>query len=630
MFLSESRAYFNRQFQALFSICEWLTLLIAVLIFGVLLGVFSDGGVSVSWSNAGGTWKNDRHLLVSSVHSKIDFFAGEQINFSSTSPVLGGPVLWNGNVFYLLRNGSIVAADGNSGEISWSKNFCVDYYRFSKISCRTLISANLYVSVATPSVWGSNLVILIKKPADILVVEQNTGKLLSRKGVSEDPLVQLSQSGTVWDDSLYFGTDLSDSELPENANVCSFVGKLYRWDLVHQIPMWITHMDDPMKVRNVDKYSGNRSENFSGMALSGSSPALHVDSGLVSVAVGPLTCSPAWYRECLTPKRCEDDDDGTFDVRKYRTEYRRCHSFGDADRAVFNSVAVFSMKDGSLYWKEKLIGHRAWSAACSESLQSGRNEKNVDFTNCPTERESSCVDYEFVNDPSLKLSAKYGNMVLAMQKNGAVFAFELERYVPNLPNSLKPIIFRSKKMLWATWTFNGLIGSGFSVNKNSLIFSASNYFGKKWFYPKSTAHGFCGGWGSLDLGTGFPNWYAFHPNCTDETQIVGDPTEISRWSLGIPTTTNDVTFVASGRRDRSIGLRKYDYSAKLPQFSNGTNGTLYAIDSKTGEIIKSLEVASAFDGQSVSIQGRCFYVGSGQVRLKPRQNNLLLGWCAKR
>lgn len=588
---------------------------IMLLIICLVLTIPLDAGLSDSWSAQGSNRFNDRHVPVSLLHKKTLHLTNNNHDDNNNNnhrhgsiithwnqSISSTPAIWNGKVFATSTSGSVAAFHLMTGELIWSKNICKDVFGINPIDCPGYLQEEgKYYSVATPTIWGKdNIVVSIRKPATILVLESETGRVVSRATLDENPLTELTQSGTIYGDSIYIGTSISDSDaLIDKHGDCTFVGKFFRWNLKEMRSEWSVKFDDSQL-------------EFTGMRISGSSPPISVHSGLVVVSVGPAICTPTWYQNCI---QSLNPDNGPFDSELYRSRNSQCHYQGTAGEALFNSIVSLDIETGAKVEWQKIIGYDAWSYACA-----GKNEHNWNchmgnltqgedeaeercdirsnlYLNCHTEEDSWNLGLDlndFVDDPVLTHPADGVEVIYFAQTSGIIYSYSLEAKdgTESLPSDSA-----MRRFLWATAVVKGSGNNhhtspvGLAVDKGNVYVSIKNEAHNVWVTDDPLQNTtICGGWAALNRDSGIPVWYTSpsQPYCMH--------------SYAAPSVTNDLLLVTSSF---DVGPTK--------------KGSVLGIETKKGRIVDQLENQDPFTRQGVSIHGRCMYTGSDGWEL--------LGWC---
>ncbi len=626
------------------NLCWIFAIILAVVLMAILGGVF-DAGLLVSWTSHGSKRLNDRSVPVSSLHSKnFDLSDPSFVTEWPTNSTTTTAAVWDGVVFFCSWDGRITGIHEHTGETLWIKKICEDYYDVDADDCPGLVLSQEYICVATPTAWGPNMVVSVRKPPGFVVINQKTGELVKKATLTTNEHAIVTQSGTVWDDSYIVGTSISEEEAWEDADDgCTFIGELFRWNLDANALVWKTSMEDPYGT-HPDEPSG-----FSGMPIRGSSPALSVKKGLIAVTVGNLVCRPSWYAECVAASPCndEDDDEEEFDPEAYRTRYDECHNHGTAKFALFNSVVLIKFSDGSLYWHEKLLGHRAWSAACFslglphpcvETL--GDDDAACDFyhnplLNCPSEEESCENSFEFAGDPTLQVHSGGQESLYVQQHSGEIYAFDLrndDSEEEHEPAVSLPSGYDFSRLRWARSPFPGAefsgTGGGIAVDKRGVFFSIYNRNERPWIYGPDNVTTYCGGWGALETSNGLPIWYKPNPMCNFTfVGCDGDPElPASRTGgRGPPAITNDLVLVTSeDTTRRPDGEFQSDWNPS----DNYCGGHVFALHKKNGNVVTSYETKEPFTAQGFSLHGRCAYVGNGPDPSKLKAvGKKMFGWC---
>ena len=622
----------------------FVVLIVVILAFALLGGMLGTNNLPTSWSSQGSEFRNDRHIPISSVWTGNLDLTTPAFVFSWLNSTSSTIAYWKGVGFATSWDGAVVAFDEFSGATIWAINICEDVYGMSDITCAPLIALKKYISVATPTVWRGNIILSVRKPADIIVLSQDKGLLVKRRNLDSNVYAEITQSGTQWNDNLYVGTGISNFDAQQDQNTCSFIGQFFRLDLTTE------HMDTLWTFNTADIYNNlTAATGFTGMPIMGSSPPISIRSNLVAFTVGNLICRTIALGDCVTFNDFGCDPE-LFDYQTYETMYDSCYNNAalKTNTAAFNSIVVLNTEDGTLAWTDKLIGERAWELAClkyNSTTPCGENYDGVcDFynnptLNCPSEIQSCGEDDTFASDPVYQLHSSGAQTLYVAQNNGIVYAYD---FLPKQPSHKFEELerlgrSRSVQLYWARSVRAGGKIGGLAVGADSVYFSIYNVGTNPipWIYGNNGS-GYdytpCGGWGNIgSVGSnnwGLPRWYKPNPRCnmtylTDTCYSSGaqlDP----QFSGGRspPTLTNNVLLVTSQDTSRSF---------ETPPWSSNITycgGYVFALDTWTGAVSSQYMTGEPFGQQGFSGHGRCVYAGNGpNPYYLPAVGHNVYGWC---
>lgn len=631
---SESNDSSKMFFYFWFSRIGWMFVLFFCVIGILITASLVDSGLSASWSSQGARRLNDRHVPISSVstHSlRLDTptFTRDLIDGASLTST---PAIWNGKVFFTTADGKIVALNSKTLKFIWEVDICVGLYSQSPLVCSAALELQMYISVATPTVWGDNLVISVKQPADILVISQSTGQLIRKVTLDENIHAEITQSGTVWSDSLYVGTSISRYQRVEDMAMmdCSFTGRFFRVNLKNMDILWSKSLVNPNEL----EIEGSQYHEFFGIPVKGSSPAISSKEGLVYITTGDYTCAPDEYTQCLI-------------YTSYEMVESLCHEDLRWKYALFNSVVAFDMNTGHMVWYEKLVGHRTWDMSCgpsSEDLTPKTSKcmfgemdchfKDNKYVNCPYMEDSYYSDFEFTGDPVLQIHSEGKENLYVLQQSGVVYSLRAERKF-KLSHEDEVVKGPNRRFYWATHVFQGSGMGGLAVDKSRVYFTLHNGEGSNWFTNDSYYPTNCGGWGALVADTGFPAWYKPHPLCDKNYDYFWRVSAAG--SIAAPTVSNDALLISSTDRPNSI---YGEFSPCFSMIGSGTSmdnlgGHVYLASTKSGEIMSSYQTGSTLFTQGFSLHDRCIYIGDGHSAAEAeiggkKTGNKFYSWCVPR
>lgn len=607
------------------NIC-WILIFLLLIFILLLVGFIVDANVNPTndWSSHGSRRYNDRHVPVSSIHKQnFDFSKPTSIIITANSTT-SNPSIWDGVVVFTTWDGKIIAVKEKSGDLLWSVDICIDIYGLSVPVCdEEVLEYGRYLSRSTPTIWDHNVVISINGPADILVLNMYKGTLVSIISLTSNPFALVSQSGSIWDGQLYVGTSSNTSRacferFPHGFgdSGCTFVGTFYRVDLKHESVVWATPMVNPDGVLSGD-YNG-----FAGIPITGSSPPLSIAEGLVAFNTGNLTCWPTSFQNCV-------------DAATYETVHESCYENSMFQFALFNSVVVLRMDDGSLFWHEKFYGYRTWDVSCNNVPTNPCNGPckfhNDRYANCPTKALSKLDSFEYGGDPVLSTGDGGHEMLYVAQNSGLLVALRLDR---------RSVTTTNGRVEWATQVLSGSGIGGIAGDCDRIYFSVYNKDNTRWFInhlgPQAGIYGntTCGGWGALHKSNGLPSWYIEHPKC-GQSACSNDVVQTGGYSA--PTVTNDLVLVTSG--DVSVDdSGEPIYGVSIPytsaaDYEHGNAGSVYSLCTKNGLVTSMFNTGAPFYQQGISLKQRCAYGGNGYARNteggKFYEGTMFYIWCVE-
>lgn len=621
-----------------FSRIGWLFVLFFCVVGILITTSLVDSGLSTSWSSQGGRRLNDRHVPISSIstHSLRLEDPTFMRDLVSGASVTSTPTIWDGKVFFTTADGKIVALNSKTFEFIWEVDICIGLYSQSASLCSAALDLQMYISVATPTVWGDKLVISVKQPADVLLISQSTGQLIRKVTLDENNYAEITQSGTVWSDSLYIGTSISDHNRAQDMSWfsdCSFTGRFFRINLNNMNILWSKSLVNPNEIVT----EGNQHNQFYGIPVKGSSPAVSSKEGLVYITTGSFSCAPEDYIQCLI--YTEYDDIETM-----------CHEDPRWKYALFNSIVAFDMNTGHMVWYEKLVGYRTWDMACglsSEDLTPKTSQclfgeidcpfKENKYVNCPYMEDSYFSNFDFTSDPVLQIHSEGKETLYVLQENGIVYSLRAEREF-TLSHEHETLRGYNRRFHWATHVFPGTTAGsmgGLAVDKSRVYFTLHNRERNGWYTNDSYHLSYCGGWGALVANTGYPAWYRVHPLCGKNYDYFWRVADAG--SIAAPAVSNDALLITS--TDRPVAM--YDnlsdcfWSIGSGTSSEDFGGHVYLVSTKTGETISSYQTGSTLFTQGFSLHDRCVFVGNGYSASEKEndgqsEGNRMYSWCVPR
>ncbi|ADU46880.1 PQQ-binding-like beta-propeller repeat protein [Intrasporangium calvum] len=332
------------------------------------------------WNSAGGDRSNTRNAAsetkispstVGDLTPKWVLTAGGDV--SATPAVDGTRVYvpdWAGNLY---------AVDRMTGEVAWQ----------ASIPDITGVPGNK--ARATPAFTDTTLVVGDQGPfgggGRVIALDKATGAARWVTQVDSNPGAIITQSATIFDGVVYVGVASQEeaySALVPGYDCCTFRGSLVALDLATGSILWKTYMTP---------------EDFPGVAVWGSSPAVDPKRGTVYIATGNNYDVPQDVLDCVAAA-------GTDPVAQ-----RACLPPED----LFDSIVALDMRTGAVKWATHAISYDAWTVSCIFGNPS----------NCPS---PAGPDYDFGQAPALfKVAsgpAKGRELLGAGQKSGQYWALD--------------------------------------------------------------------------------------------------------------------------------------------------------------------------------------------------------------
>jgi len=469
--------------------------------------------------------------------------------------VSASPTIEGNTLYWVSWNGDILSQCRDTGIINWRKNIYMDFGYILPNNDTSDIFV-ITTTRASPLVYENNLIIFIRLPADILVLDKNNGKKKWSLNLHPHPWAMLTSTGTLEHDKknskwyLYQGVSSAEeaADVAVTYTCCSFVGTFHKIDLSSRSIVWTWSAIQPATIAGLNQ--------FSGAAIWGSSPLLY--NGNVYFATGNNYQIPDEYAACL--RNASDDMESQ----------RFCNE--PYPQNFFDSVVGLKTTDGSLVWGKRMAAFDVFTIGCA-----------IRYETCP---DLFGPDFDFGMDPALGDLGNGSAALFIGQKSGQVFAINPDNGNIFWHNQIGP--------------GGGYGGSswGFASNQDTLYFSLINSDQKVWTLispaPGAEQNKTRGGWVALSKSTGHILWQQTIPIPTYENY---DPSTL--WAVGPPALSGEVLFVTSFDSTYSNATRQ-----------NG--GTVYTINANTGAIISSYETGSNIYG-GFSLSGSCAYVGTGYV-----------------
>ncbi|GMN42352.1 hypothetical protein TIFTF001_011560 [Ficus carica] len=343
------------------------------------------------WLNHGGDLYNRRYAnketkispaTASKLRLKWEFFAGKDITAT--------PAIFNGTLYFPSWNGHLFAVKASDGSLIWQKN--LQNLTGLTPSYGLIEGVNWTVSRATPTIAGDDLLIVgIYGPAVVIAVKRSTGELVWSTQLSSNIAGVITMSGTYYQGSFYVGT----ASLEEGLSIekcCVFRGSFFKLNATSGTVLWQTYMLPD---------NGNKTGEYAGAAVWGSSPSIDKHRNHVYIATGNLYSAPLRIRQCQ-----EAQDNLTSPTDPDKCIEPENHS---------NSILALDLDSGKIQWYRQLGGYDVWFLACS----------NLSTPNCPP---GPNPDADFSEAPMMLSVCGNGtkrDIVVAVQKSG--FAWALDR-----------------------------------------------------------------------------------------------------------------------------------------------------------------------------------------------------------
>ncbi|XP_062152132.1 uncharacterized protein LOC133860568, partial [Alnus glutinosa] len=392
---------------------------------------------------------------VSKLQLKWKFYAGKDITAT--------PAIFNGTLYFPSWNGYIYAVETSDGSLVWKKNL----QELTGLNATGIVpNVNWTVSRSTPTVAGDLLIIGIYGPAVVIAVKRSTGELVWSTQLDGHVSGVITMSGTYYKGGFYVGTS-SLEELLSIEQCCTFRGSFSKLDVQSGKILWQTFMLPD---------NHNKTGEYAGAAVWGSSPSIDVARNHVYIATGNLYSVPLDISQCQAkennqtvpthPDECVEPDN---------------HS---------ESILAIDLESGKIKWFHQLGGYDVWFFACN----------NLSTPNCPP---GPNPDADFGEAPlmlSIKRNKTKIDIVAAVQKSG--FAWALDRNNGNL--------------IWSTEAGpGGLVGGGTwgaATDNRRVYTNIVNSDSKNFTLKPSEKITTVGGWVAMDAHGGKILWSTANPS----------------------------------------------------------------------------------------------------------------------
>ncbi|KDP45487.1 hypothetical protein JCGZ_09736 [Jatropha curcas] len=471
-----------------------------------------------NWLNHGGDLQNRRYAnKETKINPKTASKLGLKWKFLAGGDISATPAIFNGTLYFPSWNGYIYAVKAFDGSLIWKKNL----QNLSGViapSFLSLLNVNSTASRSTPTVVADADLLIFGTygPAVVVAVKRSTGDFVWATQVETHLASVITMSGTYYKGSYYIGA----SSIEEGASIaqcCTFRGSFIKLDPKTGKILWKTYMLP-------DNF--NKTGNYSGAAVWGSSPSIDKHRNLVFIATGNLYSVPQHVRECQ-----EKENNATKPTHLDQCLGPDIHS---------ESILALDLDSGKIKWSHQLGGYDVWFVACSI----------INFTSpdCPIPGPNPDADFgEAPMMLNIKVNGSRKDVVVAVQKSG--FAWALDRDDGNL--------------IWSTEAGPGGIGGGgtwgAATDKKRIYTNIVNSDGKNFTLKPSNKTTNSGGWVAMNAHNGKVLW------------SVPDPS--NAWAFGPVTIANGVLFAGSTFREGPI----YAIDAKTGKilWRNHTGATIF-------------------------------------------------------
>lgn len=286
----------------------------------------------------------------------------------SATPTVGGGV-----VYFPDFGGQLWAVSAHSGQPVWSHSVA-DY---------TGVAGD--VSRVSPAIKGSEIVFAdgsqttsTTAGAFALAADARTGSLLWRTKIDDHPSANITSSPVVYDNVVYLGVSSKEEGLATQPGYpcCTFRGSVVALDATTGHLLWKTYTVPD---------NGGRTDQYSGGAVWGSTPAVNPAAGLLYVGVGNNYTVPSGV--CRMPGQTD------------------CTPTASDD--YVDSILGLDIKTGAVRWAARTLSADLFTAACG--FPPGPN--------CGP-------DFDFGTGPNLFTLSSGRQLVGAGQKSGIYWAFD--------------------------------------------------------------------------------------------------------------------------------------------------------------------------------------------------------------
>ncbi|KAK9272475.1 hypothetical protein L1049_002848 [Liquidambar formosana] len=449
----------------------------------------------------------------SNLRLKWKFYAGKDITAT--------PAIFNGTIYFPSWNGYIYAVKALDGSLVWKQNL----QKLTGLNATGFVfNVNTTVSRSTPTIADDLLIIGIYGPAVVIAVERSTGKLVWSTRLDHHTTGVVTMSGTFHKGAFYIGT----SSLEETLSIeqcCTFRGSFSKLDARTGAILWQTF---------VLPNNNNKTGEYAGAAIWGSSPPIDVPRNLVYIATGNLYSAPLRIRQCQAK-----ENNQTFPSHPDQCIEPDNHS---------ESILALDLDSGKIKWYNQLGGYDIWFLACN----------NLATPNCPP---GPNPDADFGEAPmmlTVDINGTRRDMVAAVQKSG--FAWALDR--------------DNGSLMWSTVAGpGGIVGGGIwgaATDEKRVYTNMANSVGKNFTLQPSNKTTTSGAWVAMDARTGKILWSTADPS----NSTAGGPVTVANGVLLAGSTNRQGPIYAMNAKTGKI-LWSYDTGATVYGGASVSNGCVY-------------------------------------------------------
>lgn len=316
------------------------------------------------------------------------------------------PLVVDGVAYYPTWNGLLLALDYTVCKVLWQINVTRLINQYDAKYYDTLSP----ISRTTPALYKYILFIGTQANALLLAMDKKTGKLIDTIQVSDHPLAMVTQSPTVWHETIFGGSSSTEEYGPDTIpgyECCSFIATMngftfrqHRFQLLWSQPMIPNGL------------------NFSGAAIWGSQPAIDPRRSQVFIATGNVYNVPESYEICSNSTNrtnTASNPANATDPCAPKEEYQE-------------AILAFDTATGHINWSHQLSPIDAWNLACTQGFPGGRQipgacppdpGPDADFGMAPTFVPGSNATPS--KEDTLVVGQKDGNLYALSNSNGELF-----------------------------------------------------------------------------------------------------------------------------------------------------------------------------------------------------------------
>ncbi|KAL2499975.1 Polyvinylalcohol dehydrogenase [Abeliophyllum distichum] len=273
------------------------------------------------------------------------------------------PAIYNGTLYYPSWDGYLYAVKAYDGSVIWKKN--MDELTCGLNTLRLILNVNTTVSLATPIVVGDILIVGTCGPAIIFAVKRATGDLIWSTQRDSHPASVIAISGTYYNG-----------------------GSFAKIDACTGVVLWKTFMLPD---------NHNKTGEYAGAALWGSSPPIDVQRNLIYIATANLYSAPRHILEC------QERQNNVTSPGNCPCECVEPDNYSD-------SILAVDMDSGKIKWcRHEIGGYHGYFLAWINSL----NPK------CPANDLGEVPMMQGIH-----VNGTIRDIVLARQKSGLTWTFD--------------------------------------------------------------------------------------------------------------------------------------------------------------------------------------------------------------